>query len=302
MENATKKIVTLGVALSDEHKVRLEALGSLVMEDAPASVEDVVSKTEGADVVFSDGDFLLEALPKLKNMLVVYPFVELGAFNSEVLEKNGVFVANANGGNRDSIVEWTMYMMLSLFRNFNAKVRVKESFDFVLNESLVDKKVVIVGHGAIGTQVGVLCEAFGMKVDFFNRGDDLTKKVQDADVVVNALNCNETSENLLDKNFFMSLKKGAYYITFARPYTYDIDGLISAIDAGVVAGVGIDCDPEGSGDAENAFYKKCMSNEKILVTPHVAFATTKASAAGKEITIQNIEAFLKGTPQNIVKK
>ena len=45
-----------------------------------------------------------------------------------------------------------------------------------------------------------------------------------------------------------------------------------------------------------------MSCEKILVTPHIAFSTKQAVANGGEIAIQNIEAFLNGEPQNILKK
>ncbi|MEI6775082.1 MAG: hypothetical protein WCL18_10350 [bacterium] len=67
------------------------------MLDGPESVEDFLHKTANADVIYSNGDYLLESLPKLKDVFVVYPYVELGAFNSEELEKNNVFVANSQG-------------------------------------------------------------------------------------------------------------------------------------------------------------------------------------------------------------
>jgi phosphoglycerate dehydrogenase-like enzyme len=297
-----KKIVTLGITLTDEQKQRLTAIGELEMMESPASVEDIIDKVANADVLYSDGEYLLESLPKLKDIFVVYPYVELGAFNSEELEKNGVLVANSQGGNRNSIVEWVMYMTLSLFRDFLPAVRTVEDIPFQLHESLYRKKVLIVGHGSIGSQIGILCQAFGMEVSFFDRGDDLATKSQDKDLIINALNCNSTSKNLLDETFFMSLTKGTYYITFARPYTYDINGVIQAIDAGIIAGAAIDCDPESFGDTKNEFYQKALSNDKILVTPHIAFSTTQASRNGREIAIQNIESFLKGEPKNIVRK
>ena len=232
----------------------------------------------------------------------MYPYVELGAFNSEELKKNGVLVANSQGGNRDSIGEWVMYMTLSLFRKFLPTVRTEKDIPFQLQESLYGKKVLIVGHGSIGSQIGILCQTFGMEVSFFERGDDLITKSQDKDLIINALNCNSTSKNLLDETFFMQLSRGTYYITFARPYTYDIAGVIKAINAGIVAGAAIDCDPESFGDTQNKFYQKALSNEKILVTPHIAFSTTQASKNGREIAIQNIESFLRGEPKNIVRK
>lgn len=297
-----KKIVTLGVNLSDDQKRRLEEIGDLIIQEGPTSAEDFMTKAENADVIYSNGDFLLESLPRLKNVFVTYPYIELGVFDSEELAKNGVAVANAKGGNRDSIVEWVMYMALALFRNFTPMVRAAKNFPFELNESLQGKKVLIIGHGSIGSQIGILCKAFGMDVSFFERGDDLTVKSKDADLVINALNCNSSSKNLLDESFFMNLKRGSCFITFARPYTYDIDGLIKSIDNDIVAGAGIDCDPEAFGDTENAFYQKCLANDKILVTPHIAFSTKQASANGREIAVKNIEAFMQGNPINILEK
>jgi len=296
------KIVVSGINLSDEHKTRLEKIGDVVCVDSPSSPEELLKQTEGADILYSNGAFLLETLPKLKNVFVVYPYVELGVFDSEELKKNGVQVANSQGGNRDSIIEWVMFMTVALFRRFIPFVRATENLSVDMQESLRDKKVLIVGKGSIGSKIAIPCEAFGMEVSFYERGDDLQDKSSDVDVVINALNCNSTSKNLLNEEFFMSLKKGTYYITFARPYTYDIDGLIKAIDEGIVVGAGIDCDPEKFGDTTNEFYQKCLSNPRILVTPHIAFSTKQAIKNGAEIAIQNIEAFVAGNPKNILNK
>lgn len=297
-----KKIISLGRKLNDDHKKRLESIGELIVHESPESVEDFLKKAEGADIIYSDGSFLLESLPKLNNAFVTYPYVELGIFNSEELKKNGVTVANSQGGNRDSIVEWVMFMTLSLFRNFAPMVRATKNFPVELKESLVGKKVLIVGHGSVGSQVGVLCRAFKMDVTFFERGDNLSDKSKDVDLIINSLNCNTSSQNLLDETFFMNLKKGSFYITFSRPFTYDIEGLIKSIKTDIVAGAAIDCDPEDFGDTTNDFYQKCLSCSKILVTPHIAFSTKQAIANGGEIAIQNIEAFVKGKPKNILKK
>jgi phosphoglycerate dehydrogenase-like enzyme len=297
-----KTIITLGITLKEEHKKRLSSLGTVISYDSPTSVSDFVNKSKGADIIYSNGSYLLDSLPKLSNVFVTYPYIELGVFDTEKLAKKGVMVANAQGGNRDSIVEWTMYMVLSLFRKFHPMVRPTQNFPVELQESLQGKYVVIIGHGSIGSQIGVLCAAFGMKVTYFERGDDILNKSKNADLVINSLNCNTSSKNLLNEKFFMNLKKGSFYITFVRPYTYDIDGLIKSINAGVVAGAAIDCDPEKFGDTTNTFYQKALSNQKILVTPHIAFSTKQAVANGAEIAIQNIESYLKGKPKNVLKK
>ena len=297
-----KKIIVLGANLNEGHKARLEALGEIEYLSSPSSSEELLKQTEGVDVLYSDGDFLLESLPKLKNVFVTYPYIELGVFNSEELRNNGVMVANSQGGNRPSIIEWVMFMILSLFRKFIPIVRATEDPHVELQESLMGKKVLIVGKGSIGTKIAIPCEAFGMEVSFFDRGDDLKTKSANVDLVINALNCNSTSKNLLDEDFFMSLKKGTYYVSFVRQYTYSLDGLLKSIDGGIVEGAAIDCDPEKFGDTTNEFYQKALSNPKVLVTPHIAFSTKQAVVNGAEIAIQNIEAFIAGKPQNILKK
>ncbi len=296
------KVIALGANLNEDQKKRLEALGEVSFLPSPATSDDFLKQVDGADVIYSDGSFLLENFSKLKNVFVTYPYVELGVFNSDELKNNGVLVANSQGGNRASIIEWVMFMTLSLFRKFTPMVRATENFPVELQQSLNGKNVLIVGKGSIGTKIAIPCEAFGMNVGFFERGDDLKSKSADADLIINSLNCNSTSKNLLNEDFFMSFKKGAYFVSFVRPYTYDIDGLIKSINSDIVAGAGIDCDPEKFGDTTNEFYQKALSNPKILVTPHIAFSTKQAIAGGAEIAVQNIEAFITGKPQNILTK
>lgn len=287
---------------TEDQKNRLNKLGEVVSLSDVASDDEWLNEVQGFDVICTWGDHVMNNLDKMKDVLITYPYTELGSFNSDVLARNNVFVANAKGGNKKSIVEWTMFMIISLYRQFPTFLRTTKQYPFTSTESLEGKKVLIIGYGTIGQEVGDRCSSFGMLVEGASRGDDLAVKVKDADIVINALNCNPTSKNLLDADFFSHMKNGAYFVTFSRPYTYDIDGLIAAIEKGNVAGAAIDCDPEPLFDVSNEFYKKCLSNEKILVTPHVAGVTNQAATNGIEIMVQNVEKYLNDTPQNIVIK
>jgi D-3-phosphoglycerate dehydrogenase len=298
-----KKIALVGdFNFTDEQLARLHAVGQVEKLENISSDDEWLAAVQGYDVICSWGDHVMANLDKLENVLITYPYTELGSFDSDELAKRNVFVANARGGNRKSIAEWAMFVILSLYRQFPTFLRTSEQHPFTSTESLEGKRALIVGHGTIGTEIGERCEAFGMVVEYFNRGDDLTTKASQADLVVNALNCNPTSKNLLDASFFSAMKQSSYFVTFSRPYTYDIEGLIAAIDAGTVSGAAIDCDPEPLFDVSNAFYKKCIANDKILVTPHVAGITKQAAVNGIEILVTNVESYLGGTPQNILKK
>jgi len=295
-----KIVVVGGWNLTEDQNKRLEKAGEVKYAE-PKSAEEWLKAVAGAGAIMSDGDYLFDNLYNLKNVFVTYPYIELGAFDTEKLATNGVQIANAQGGNRPSIVEWTMFMILCLFRKLNEAVNVTE-YEFVRTQSLVDKKVLIIGRGSIGTEVAKRCEAFGMQVDYFVRGDDLIKKSAGKDLLVNCLNVNSSSKHLLDERFFMSVPRGSYYVSFVRPWTYDADGMLKSLNAGILAGAAIDCDPEGLGDTTNEFYRKMLKNDKVLVTPHIAGATTQASANGTEIAVQNIEAFTSGKPQNVLSK
>jgi len=297
-----KKIMVFGVNFNDEQKNRLEKIGDVVYESSPTTSDELIQKANGFDVICSDGSFLLESLSKLKNVFVTYPYIELGVFDSEELKKNGVLVANTQGSSRETIAEWVLFMVLSLFRQFIPLVRTTIQPEFQLHESLVNKKILIIGKGNIGTRIGDLLTSFDAKIDYFQRGDDLSAKSKDADMVINSLSCNSSTKNLLNEKFFMNLKNDSYFISFVRYYTYDINGLIKAINNNIVAGAAIDCDPERVFDTTNDFYKKVLSNNKILVTPHIAFSSKFASANGREFVVQNIESYIAGKPIRIVDK
>ncbi|MFH1649578.1 MAG: NAD(P)-dependent oxidoreductase [Candidatus Woesearchaeota archaeon] len=298
-----KRISLIGkFAFNDAQLNRLKSIGTVTNHEVPDSSEGWSKISEESDVIISNGDGLLESIYSLKDVFVTYPFIELGNFDSKKLAENNVIIANTQGSNRDSIIEWIVYMTLSLFRKFPSMVRVKNDIPLEFNQSLVGKTALVVGKGSIGIKTGEVLKALGMNVDYFGRGDDLVQKGKEADLVVDCLNCNSTSENLLDEKFFSSMKPGSYFVTFARPFTYDIDGLIKAISAGIVAGAAIDCDPESPGDTANAFYNKALSAEKILVTPHIAFATEQAKRNGAETVIRNVEAYAAGKWINVVVK
>jgi len=303
MSKTMKKITIIGnLSFSEEQIKRLGSLGEIKTLSVPCSAEEWSRVAEESDVICSDGSGLLENIYNLKNVFVTYPYIELGNFDSKKLEQNGVTIANTRGSNRDSIVEWVIFMIISLFRKFAFMVNVTENIPLEFNQSLSGKNVLIVGRGNIGTKIGFVCDSLGIKVDFFSRGDNLIDKASKADLIINSLNCNSTSKNLLDEKFFMSLKIGAYFVSFVRQYTYDIDGLIKSLDNNILSGAAIDCDPEKPGNTSNNFYKKALKHKKILVTPHIAFATQQAKKNCTETVVKNIEAFMNGKPCNLVVK
>lgn len=193
-------------------------------------------------------------------------------------------------------------MMLNLLRKFPNFINVK-----ILKEklpettlSLTKKKITILGKGNVGSRVGKICQSFDMDVKFFSRGENIVESVRDSDIVVDCLSSNSTTKNILDKSFFNSLKRGSYFISVTGHEIWDGNALLESLDKNILAGAALDMGSIQTGDVNDTLYQKFLKNPKILVTPHIAYRTDVTSRVANDMMIDNIEAWLKGNPTNIL--
>jgi len=242
-------------------------------------------------------------LNKLKNVFITYPFVALDGINIKQLKKNNITLANSPGCNKDAVSEWVMSMVLNLFRKLPQFIKnnnLPKSEMPEITQSIKNKNITILGNGNIGSRVGELCKAFEMNVTYFKRGNNLSEKIKNADLIINCLSPEKDTNNLLDKNFFFSFKKGSYFITFTKKEIYDSEAMIEALNQNILGGVADDCASEIVGDIHNDYYQKLLKHKKILVTPHIAWSADSSIYKGNEMVIDNIEAWINGRPQNLI--
>ena len=295
-------VVTGSVPFNADHVRRLQRVGRLTQASNANSSDEWLTQVGSADVVCSDGMFVAENLERLHDVFITFPFVEIGAFDTDALARRNVMLANARGSNRDSVVEWAVFMALSMLRQFQDYVNADGELRFERRESLAGKNICIIGAGDIGSHLGSVLETFRANVRYVRRADDLMTAVAGCELIVNSLSSTPSSGQLLDRAFFRALKPGAYFLTYARPHTFDVTALLAALDDGILTGAAIDCDPEKPFDTANAYYRTLLKHEKVLATPHVAFATTQAEKQGLDTVVENIEAFANGQPQNVLVK
>jgi phosphoglycerate dehydrogenase-like enzyme len=165
--------------------------------------------------------------------------------------------------------------------------------------SLYRKKILIMGGGRIGQYVGKICKALGMKVSFWKRGDALVDMMGDADVVYSALPLNDQTKGLLGAKEFGAMKKGSYFVSTSHNKIYDHRSLLDALNENL-AGVAIDLEGISVGDYKDEAYRAFKDHPKVLVTPHIAWKTDYAVRKSYDIMIDNVEAFVKGNPTNLV--
>lgn len=299
-----KKIVVTGsMHLYPDQIERLKKLGdTVVFDDIPTSKE-WLERSKDADIILSGEIGMQDKSYELKNKYFSLPMVGVGWLDLPKLKANNNHLSNCPGCNKQAVSEWIIGMMIYLFRRFGELIRttdIKKEEVLKSSHSLAGKNITILGKGNIGSTVGKICEALGMKVTYFQRNDNLLGKVKDADVVVSCLSANPSTRNLLDKTFFNSLKKGAYFITITASSVYDADAMLEALDKLILAGVADDSATMPVGEVSNPYYQKLLKHPKVIVTPHIAFNTDLTARGANDIMIDNVEAWIKGSPINLV--
>jgi len=299
------KIVVAGIhGLTADQTNRLESLGDAIFfEETPKTKEEKLAQLKDADIICGETEFVMDVIYELKDKMISFPFVGVGFMDLDRLAKNNVKIANAPGCNKSAVSEWIVAMLLILSRKLMKYIGIKEiaKDDFMEPiQGLAGKKITILGKGNIGSKVGKICETLDMKVTHFDKGDNLSESVQDADFIVNALAHNKETEGMLNETFFASLKDRVFFVSITDTEIYDKNALVKFIDSGKIAGAAID--PAGAGvfDPSNHFYQELLSHPKFLVTPHIAFHNDMTTKRANDIMIDNVEAWTKNTPQNIV--
>ncbi|MFW2491009.1 NAD(P)-dependent oxidoreductase, partial [Clostridium chromiireducens] len=108
---------------------------------------------------------------------------------------------------------------------------------------------------------------------------------------------NETTKGLINSEKLLLMKESAILINTARGPVVDSAALAEALNSGKIAGAGVDVfEVEPPIPVDHVLF----GAKNLLVTPHVAFATAEAFEKRAVIVFDNIEKWLKGTPQNVM--
>lgn len=299
-----KIVVTKDLKFYKDQIERLKSLGDVTFYNkSPETSDEWLKRCKGADIICTGMlGFNTDKLYELKNVFISLPFVGVEFLEKQKLINNNIVVSNSPGCNKEAVSEWIIGMMLMYFRRLNKLTRTNLSKKEILETaiSLYDKKITILGEGNIGKHLGKICTSLGMEVRFFKRRDNLLGSVKDADVVANCLSANATTKGLLNRDFFLSLKKGSFFVSIARPQVYDIKALKEALDKKILIGAADDAGGAKIGDVNDPNYKELFSHPKILVTPHISWNADIERRKSNDMMIENIEKWLKSTPINLV--
>lgn len=223
----------------------------------------------------------------------------------------GAVVSNASGYSNQAVAELAIEMMLSLLRNVpqvEARCRAGSDKTGLVGRELKGKTVGIVGLGKIGRTTARLCQAFGCRVigtsPSHQSGEldgiecmPLSRLLADADIVTLHCPLNDSTRGLICAQTLSQMKDGALLLNLARGPVVDSQALADALHSGKLGGAGIDVfETEPPLPLDHPL----LHTPNTLVTPHVAFASEESMALRAQIVFDNLNAFLKGQPVNVV--
>ncbi|HEX4746726.1 MAG TPA: D-glycerate dehydrogenase [Gaiellaceae bacterium] len=273
-----------------------------------ASSFELVGDAHGADGVVAspairiDDAFLEAAGPQLR--IVANYAVGLDNIDLDAARSRGVVVSNTPGVLTNATAEHAVGLMLTLLRRIaegDRSLRRRDHWewgpDFMVGESLEDKEVLVVGAGRIGWRVGALVEAYGARVTYARRGDDLRSLLVSADVVT--LHCPLTPQtrHLVDAAALEAMKPTAVLVNTARGAVVDEAALVAALEQGSIAGAALDVFEE-----EPAVSEELLELENVVLTPHIASATRTTRYAMGMLVVSALRAVLleSRVPENAV--
>ena len=230
----------------------------------------------------------------------------------------GIAVSNARNYAASSVSQHVISLILSLVRNLPAYNQALERgrwqnsgkfcfLDYPITD-LAGLTLGIVGKGSIGSSLAKIAESFGMRVVFSSRKNEAETSsermafddmLRVADII--SLHCplNEATKNLIGRDEIASMKQGAILINASRGGLVDEQALADSLESGHVGGAGIDCLSAEPPPFDNPLYKMKESH-KLILTPHVAWASNLALVELWRQTIENIDNFCAGRAFNRV--
>jgi D-3-phosphoglycerate dehydrogenase len=209
----------------------------------------------------------------------------------EATTRNGIPVFNAPFANTRSVAELVLAEIILLLRGVPAKSAAAHRGEWLksaVNSFETRGKILgIVGYGHIGTQIGILAENLGMKVQFFDIEKQLSlgnarpaesyhHLLATSDVVTFHVPETEQTQNMMDQQAFDQLKDGAILVNASRGTVVDIDALAAALDSGKVNGAAIDVFPVEPKSNQEEFVSKLRQFDNTILTPHIGGSTKEA--------------------------
>ncbi len=245
-------------------------------------------------------------LDEARRLLAIGAFcIGTNQIRTTYANNRGVPAFNAPFSNTRSVAELILAEIVMLSRHIGDRSR--EVHDGRWTKSAVGahevrgKTIGIVGYGHIGSQIGVLAEAFGMRVVFFDilaklpMGNNrplakLEDVLAEADFVTLHVPETPQTKNMIGAAELARMKPGACLLNASRGTVVEIDALAAALRSGHIGGCAVDVYPEEPETNSDGFVSALRGQRNTILTPHIGGSTEEAQEAiGREVSASLIK-------------
>ena len=285
--------------------------------------ENTAERVKDADVIIANKAPMNEdTLKDAPNVKLICLFAT-GFDNVDLAycKSRGIKVANVVNYSTAAVVQHTLLLALALEEklvHYDNYVKSGENvaqdrfsnFDRPFRE-FEGKTWGIVGMGNIGRGVARVAQAMGCKVIFYSASGKSTcteyERVEFDDLLsqsdILSLHCplSDRTRGLINKEAFSKMKQSAVLVNVARGPVVDTQALYEALTQGQIAAAGLDVLEKEPISRDNPL-NEIKDSTKLIITPHLAWASTEARERLVDEVAKNIQAFLDGEERNIVNR
>ena len=289
-----------------------DALGEVVKYGF-STLEEIPERVKDADVLIVNKIAINEqTIGTAKNLkLVCVTATGTNNLDKEYLKKRGIAWRNVAGYSTESVTQHTFSLLFYLLE----KIRYYD--DYVKDEKYINDTVFthfaehfnevngktwgIIGLGTIGRRVADIAKAFGAHVIYYSASGspaqegyeqvDFETLLATSDIVSVHAPLNEYTKDLMDREAFAKMKKTAIFLNLGRgPIVVEQD-LYEALETGEIAAAGLDVLCEEPMSETNPL-AKIKDSKKLIITPHIAWASVEARNRLMQIIAGQIREFL----------
>ncbi len=318
-QSAKRPLVIVTRKLPDVVETRMRELfdARLNVVDHPMSQAALIEAMKAADVLVPtvtdriDKTVLAQAGTQLK--LIANFGTGVDNIDLDTARNRGITVTNTPGVLTEDTADMTMALILAAPRRLaEGAAYLKDPRNhwagwaptWMLGNRIYGKRLGIIGMGRIGQAVAKRAKAFGLQIHYHNRRrvaedveheleatywESLDQMLARMDII--SVNCPHTpaTYHLLSARRLKLLKASAYIVNTARGEVIDENELARLIDAGAIAGAGLDVF-----EHEPAVNPKLLASDRVVALPHMGSATIEGRIDMGEKVIINIKTFLDG--------
>lgn len=264
--------------------------------EVPASVDEVRFYVPP----YAVGPGVADVIGQMASLEVVQALTA-GTDNLAPALPDGVTLCNGRGIHDASTAELAVALTLASLRGLPEFVAAQQRHEWAYQwrPALADKRVLLVGHGAIGAAIEARLTPFEVEVvrvartprEGVHAVDELPALLPDADVVILCLPLTDESRGLVDSAFLGRMREGALLVNVARGAVVVTDDLVAALEAGAVRAA-IDVAEQEPLPADSPLW----SAPGLLISPHVGGASSAMWPRAHRLIRDQLRRYAAGEP------